>query len=804
MLDFNEASSRLPPSAKDANAERESLRAELLARLESVLRDLLPTAKVRAGKLMVGDVLGSPGRSLEFALDGERQGLWIDRASQQGGDIFDFLALHRGLDTRSQFPEVMSFARELLGRAAPAYGQTQSVGGASSKSKKKPSVAVDDLGPATAKWDYHDGQGQLIACVYRYDPVDEQGVARKEFRPWDAKRRKATPPEPRPLYNQPGLATAPSDALILLVEGEKCAQALIDAGSVATTAMHGANAPVDKTDWKPMAGKAVAIWPDKDKPGWDYAIKAADAVLAAGASSCVLLVPPDDKPSGWDAADALAEQAQGIFDVTTFIAQGQRYVMQAGVSHAHSGSAQNASASSSPTDDAPEQSVWATEDALALSFTTKFAEDWRYVAAWGRWLVWTGQRWQHEETLKAQHLIRHVCRDAALAMDNHKSAVKLASSGIVGGVERLARTDRRHAATADEWDADPWLLNTPGGVVNLRNGLARPHARTDRMTKLTVAAPGNTVGDGACPTWHKFLHACTDGDAALQAYLARMVGYCLTGSTQEHALFFVYGTGGNGKSVFMNTVAGLMGDYATHAPMDSFMETRSDRHPTDMAGLRGARLVCSIETEQGRRWAESKLKALTGGDTISARFMRQDFFEFVPQFKLVVAGNHKPAIRNIDEAMKRRLHLVPFTVTIPPNQRDQHLPTKLKAERAGILAWAIQGCLAWQREGLKPPQSVLDATDEYFESEDAIGRWLADHCVLHKDAKGLTFELFADFRQWAEKSGEFVGTQRRFADALVARQFEKWRNAFGGRGFKGLGLKEPTPIPKSSLPYADN
>ena len=150
-----------------------------------------------------------------------------------------------------------------------------------------------------------------------------------------------------------------------------------------------------------------------------------------------------------------------------------------------------------------------------------------------------------------------------------------------------------------------------------------------------------------------------------------MVGYALTGVTVEHALFFLYGTGANGKSVFVNTIAAILGDYATNAPMDTFMATQGERHPTDMAGLRGARLVTSIETEQGRRWAESRLKALTGGDKISARFMRQDFFEFIPQFKLVVAGNHKPAIRTIDEAMRRRLHLVPFTVTIPPKQRDK-------------------------------------------------------------------------------------------------------------------------------------
>ncbi len=218
------------------------------------------------------------------------------------------------------------------------------------------------------------------------------------------------------------------------------------------------------------------------------------------------------------------------------------------------------------------------------------------------------------------------------------------------------------------------------------------------------------------------------------------------------------------------------------------MATHGDRHPTDMAGLRGARIVISIETEQGSRWAESKLKALTGGDPITARFMRQDFFEFTPQFKLLVAGSHKPSIRNVDEAMRRRLHMVPFTVTIPPDQRDKRLPERLLAERDGILAWALQGCLEWQRVGLRPPPTVLAATDEYFEAEGALGRWLADACERGaKNAETLA-ALFANWKTWAEASGEFVGSSRRFSDALVNRGFERDRNN-SSRCFLGLRLR---------------
>ncbi|AKJ30659.1 phage/plasmid primase, P4 family [Caldimonas brevitalea] len=767
MLDFNDPGTASPPD-RDLEAERDRIRADLLARLAPVLQTMFPAGKKRNGKFFIGDILGSPGDSLEVVLDGEKAGLWTDRAEGSGGDVFALIGAHYGVDVRTRFADVLQRACDLLGRApAPA----------ARKAKRQP--PVDDLGPATAKWDYFDAAGQLIAVVYRYDPPGH----RKEFRPYDVKRRKVAPPDPRPLYNQPGIAKAD---LVVLAEGEKCADTLIRLGICGTTAMHGANAPVDKTDWSPLAGKAVLIWPDKDKPGWEYADRAAQALLMAGAKTCHILYPPEDAPEGWDAADALSDG----FDVAGFIVHGPRLQM-----HLIGDEDAVDTVDAHP---AIEESVSGTEDALALSFTRRYHRDWRYVAAWGRWLVWDGQRWRPEDTLAATDLVRHVCRYVALRTHNLKIAAKLAASSTVAGVERLARADRRHAATTDEWDADLWLLNTPGGVVDLKTGRQRPHERSDRMTKVTTATPR-----GECPTWRQFLDEVTGGDQALQAYLQRMAGYALTGSTREHALFFLYGTGANGKSVFVNTLATLLGDYATNAPMDTFMEARTDRHPTDMAGLRGARFVAATETEQGRRWAESKLKSLTGGDKISARFMRQDFFEFFPQFKLFVAGNHKPAIRNIDEAMKRRLHLIPFTITVPPDKRDKHLQQKLLAERNGILAWAVQGCLAWQRLGrLDPPQQVLDATEEYFEAEDALGRWLDERCVRETNAKALTAELFNDWKQWSEAAGEFVGTQRRFSDLLITRGFEKWRNGSGVRGFRGIGLT--TPRTAAYTPYIDN
>ena len=251
-----------------------------------------------------------------------------------------------------------------------------------------------------------------------------------------------------------------------------------------------------------------------------------------------------------------------------------------------------------------------------------------------------------------------------------------------------------------------------------------PRAAGRRLyDKITAVGPR-----GDCPRFLAFLNRITGGDAALVSYLQRVLGYALTGVTREHALFFAYGTGANGKSVLLSTVAGILGEYHRTAPIETFVASNGDRHPTDLAGLRGARLVTATETEEGRRWAEARIKQLTGGDTVSARFMRQDFFEYRPAFKLVIAGNHKPSLRSVDEAIRRRFHMIPFAVTIPADERDVELVEKLKAEWPGILAWLIEGCLEWQAEGLRPPQAVLEATDAYLSAEDAIAAWIDDRC----------------------------------------------------------------------------
>lgn len=338
--DFNDA-----PSVDAADLftaeDTQALRGALVDRLDDILGYLLPQGRTRGGKYYVGDLDGNAGKSLVVELAGSRRGLWQDFATGEGGDLFDLWAAVRGLSARAHFPELIAEIRQWLGVVAhtgvsdvqghspaipsPVSPYTSSALTSASLAlplgqptiRPKTRVPVlDELGPYTAKWDYQTAQGELIACVYRYDPPDG-----KEFRPWDVRARLWRTPDPRPLYNQPALSTAKH---VILVEGEKCAEALIRAGLVATTAMNGAHAPVDKTDWLPLKGKHVLIWPDRDAPGWDYAESAARACVLVGCASVAILVPPTDKPEKWDAADAVAE---GL-ECAEFIAQVERRIVK--------------------------------------------------------------------------------------------------------------------------------------------------------------------------------------------------------------------------------------------------------------------------------------------------------------------------------------------------------------------------------------------------------------------------------------------------------------------------------------------
>lgn len=425
------------------------------------------------------------------------------------------------------------------------------------------------------------------------------------------------------------------------------------------------------------------------------------------------------------------------------------------------------------------------DDALALSFSDAFGDRLRYVDAWGRWFWWTGQVWKHDDTLRVYDLCRHHCR--SYAVNAAPATQKAVTSGkTIAAVEKLARSDRRHAANVSQWDADLWLLNTPSGVVDLRTREIRPHDPLEHMTKQAAVSPDP---EGACPLWMQFLHEVTAGDVDLQAFLQRICGYALTGVTREHAMFFAYGTGRNGKGVFLNTIVSILGDYAMTADPDTFTASGAGKHLTVLARLQGARLVVAQETEEGIPWAEARIKSITGGDPITANYMRQDHFTYMPQFKLFMAGNHKPGLRNVDEAIRARFNLIPFTITIPPERRDERLTEKLAEERPAILQWMIDGCTDWQETRLRAPKAVKSATGEYFDAEDSTGLWLEECCEVNKKFYDVLGNIFLSWSKWAQASGEQAGSKKAFGAAMEARGFSTQRGTAGVRYMHGLKLR---------------
>ncbi len=429
-----------------------------------------------------------------------------------------------------------------------------------------------------------------------------------------------------------------------------------------------------------------------------------------------------------------------------------------------------------------------TEDVLALEFTRRHRDELRYVHEWGKWLRWDGRRWADERTLAVFDLARDITRDAVTGAKDARLMARIESAATVAAIVTLARADRAHARVGEDFDSDVWMLNTPSGTVDLRTGHIRPHRREDAITKVTPVSPL----DAEASLWRCCLETWTEGNVELQAFLQRLCGYFLTGSVREEVLPIVHGPGANGKSKFVETIRSCMGsDYCGGVAMETLIVTNGEQHPTDVADLRGKRLAVAVETEEGRRLAESKVKMLTGGDRLRARYMRRDFFEFNPTHKLLIVGNHRPALRNVDEAMRRRLLLVPFEAHIPPEQRDPDLALKLAAERPAILRWMLDGCLAWQREGLRPPGRVKAATADYFETADSFGRWAEDCLVFNANAMMTKAGAWASWKAWAETNGEFVGAEGRLREYLLARpKVDEARvGKARARAWVGVGLR---------------
>lgn len=421
-----------------------------------------------------------------------------------------------------------------------------------------------------------------------------------------------------------------------------------------------------------------------------------------------------------------------------------------------------------------------TEESLSREWVFTHHKDWRFDHGLKVWFQWNGKRWARDGANLARHLIGEHLRAASAG---NKKAASVPRAGVAKGVEYFAQANPLVAVSHEIWDSDAYLLGTPHGTVDLKTGTLRQAQQSDFITRSTTVAPAKEP-----PTrWLAFLRESLAGDEETIRLLQQWCGYCLTGLTSEHALFFIYGPGGNGKSVFLNTIAAIMGDYAVTAAMETFTASKFDRHSTELAMLAGARLVTASETDEGRTWAEARVKQMTGGDPITARFMHKDFFTFRPQFKLTIAGNHAPTLRNVDEAMRRRFNIVPFIVK--PENPDRELEQKLKEEHASILGWAITGCADWMANGLVRPVAVTAATADYFESQDLLGQWIGDCCDVGPEKWEQPTRLYNSWCSYAREAGEDPGALKSFSSSLQKRGFPSKRTRTKGRFYQGVAVR---------------
>lgn len=406
---------------------------------------------------------------------------------------------------------------------------------------------------------------------------------------------------------------------------------------------------------------------------------------------------------------------------------------------------------------APIHEKTVSEDHIAKVFTQLHSHDAKFCHTAEKWYWFDGARWMPSETEVERDIIREIARSES---GGKASSCK---NSVVSGAVNLAKYDAAHRVTSSFWDNDPYLLGTKCGTIDLQTGELRKARPEDGITKVTACAPEQ----GEPELWLRFLHEASGGDADMVAYLQRVCGYILTGDTCEHALFFIHGYGGNGKSVFLNTIAGILGDYAKTASMETFTVNKFQQHSTDLAMLKGARLVTASETEAGKPWAEARIKQMTGGDPITARFLYCDHFTFLPQFKLLIVGNHAPKLSFVDDAIRRRFNILPFVHK--PQNPDKYLEKKLKAEWPKILDWMIQGCLIWKEQGLNPPTKVILATEEFFEEQDVFGQWLKTKCHVNPKNEKLKVPcstVFLDWANFAEENGEEPGDAKMLGSRL--------------------------------------
>jgi len=403
-----------------------------------------------------------------------------------------------------------------------------------------------------------------------------------------------------------------------------------------------------------------------------------------------------------------------------------------------------------------------SDDSLALEFVAQYGAGLRWSPGMG-WMHDTGTHWVRDEHLIRFDLARKTARATAhQATGTVRKAIT--SARTVNSILFLAQSDPDIVVPSMQWDNDPMMLNTPAGLVDLRTGETLRRNRGQYLTQLARVSMDDAM---QIPVWTRFVAQVFADNAEMIEFAQRMAGYCLTGDRREQKLFFAHGQGSNGKSTMLDILMWIMGTYALKLPTTVLMSSKNERHPTELAQLQGKRLAVSNELEEGSFWAEARIKELTGDETLTARFMRQDNFTFTMTHKHLIAGNHKPRLKGGDPAMARRMVLMPFGQKFEGSAKDPRLPEKLKAEAPGIMAWAVHGAVKWHADGLAIPGAVETASRDYMAEHDDIGMWMEECCETMSHLRARSSDLYASFRRWKQSRGEHEPSQTVWGEKMT-------------------------------------
>jgi P4 family phage/plasmid primase-like protien len=613
---------------------------------------------------------------------------------------------------------------------------------------------------------YHDADGNPVYCVVRYYKDGKKQLLHKVYEPEhekaDAKGfagyKGCMRGVERVLFRLPRvLDAAKRGARVFVVGGEKDARAILTVWKeVATT-----NSGGEGQRWSPAYTEAlrgcseVVVIPDLDAKGNSHAAEVYDALSAAGIPVRIAL--PKVSIKGGDAANHISDG----FGPEDLIPISREDITV-------------------PVD---LKTHIDTDGGNADRFKDMFGTRVRYVQQQKTWLVWDGARWASDGP-EARRMIRKVsqefwdqCQEEYKKADGNEDLMKywrarktfarsLDNAGKARSALEMAEALEGLSTYPKDYDTDPMIFNVANGTIDLRTGKLRPHDRTELNRRVS---PVEFDPNAECPVFKEFMEKVVPS-SGIRKFLCYYTGMSLTGRMDEHIFPVLYGKGRNGKSTFLNAIMSIMGDYGQALPADTLrVKSSGGSIPNDVARLEGARLALASEFPEGTRINEDLLKRLTGGDPVTARFLNQEFFEFYPTAKFILATNHKPEFRGADDGIWRRVRLVPFNETIPDDEVDTGLAEKLFAERSGILNWALKGLAAWLRHGMYIPPEMLSASREYQEESDLIGQFLEEHAVFGEEETAMASVIYSEFQGWMVEQGMKPWSQTAFGRALAGR-----------------------------------